>query len=77
MFFPVTDKKKFHTASVGQAFRLRPFHVLVAAAGGYAGYRKYEGYKLEQLEERGIEVPVKLASEWKVRNLGQFYFCHS
>ncbi|KAK2538009.1 hypothetical protein Q9966_005777 [Columba livia] len=60
-----SDKKKFHTASVGQAFRLRPFHVLVATAGGYAGYRKYEGYKLEQLEERGIEVPVKLASEWK------------
>ncbi|NXD62826.1 PISD decarboxylase, partial [Eolophus roseicapillus] len=61
-----TDRKKFHTASVGQVFRLRPFHVLVATGGGYVGYRKYEDYKLEQLEKRGIEVPVKLASEWEV-----------
>lgn len=74
--FSVTDRKKLHTASVGQAFRLRPFHVLVATGGGYAGYRKYEDYKLKQLEKRGIEVPVRLASEWEVRNLGQFYFCH-
>lgn len=61
---------------MGQVFRLRPFHVLVATGGGYAGYRKYEDYKLQQLEKRGIEVPVKLASEWEVRKLGQFYFCH-
>ncbi|NXV95686.1 PISD decarboxylase, partial [Calonectris borealis] len=61
-----TGRKKFHTAPVGQVFRLRPFHVLVATGGGYAGYRKYEDYKLEQLEKRGIEVPVKLAREWEV-----------
>uniref|UniRef100_A0A8C9MKC0 Phosphatidylserine decarboxylase n=1 Tax=Serinus canaria TaxID=9135 RepID=A0A8C9MKC0_SERCA len=61
-----SDRKKLHTAPVGQVFRLRPFHVLVATGGGYAGYRKYEDYKLEQLEKRGIEVPVKLASEWEV-----------
>ncbi|GAB0196852.1 phosphatidylserine decarboxylase proenzyme, mitochondrial [Grus japonensis] len=60
-----SDRKKLHTAPVGQVFRLRPFHVLVATGGGYAGYRKYEDYKLEQLEKRGIEVPVKLASEWE------------
>ncbi|OXB64650.1 hypothetical protein ASZ78_008726 [Callipepla squamata] len=64
--FSVTDRKKLHTAPVGQAFRLRPFHVLVATGGGYAGYKKYEGYKLEQLEKKGIELPVKLASEWEV-----------
>lgn len=57
---------------MGQVFRLRPFHVLVATGGGYAGYRKYEDYKLQQLEKRGIEVPVKLASEWEVRKLGNF-----
>ncbi|KAM7034303.1 phosphatidylserine decarboxylase proenzyme, mitochondrial-like [Acridotheres tristis] len=50
-----SDRKKLHTAPVGQVFRLRPFHVLVATGGGYAGYRKYEDYKLEQLEKRGIE----------------------
>ncbi|NXF55149.1 PISD decarboxylase, partial [Oceanites oceanicus] len=61
-----TDRKKLHTAPVGQVFRLRPFHVLVATGGGYAGYRKYEDYKLEQLEKRGIEVPAKLAREWEV-----------
>uniref|UniRef100_A0A8C3MWB4 Phosphatidylserine decarboxylase n=1 Tax=Geospiza parvula TaxID=87175 RepID=A0A8C3MWB4_GEOPR len=61
-----SDRKKLHTASAGQVFRLRPFHVLVATGGGYAGYRKYEDYKLQQLEKRGIEVPVKLASEWEV-----------
>uniref|UniRef100_A0A493TH18 Phosphatidylserine decarboxylase proenzyme, mitochondrial n=1 Tax=Anas platyrhynchos platyrhynchos TaxID=8840 RepID=A0A493TH18_ANAPP len=66
LLFFVTDRKKFHTAPVGQAFRLRPFHVLVATGGGYAGYRKYEDYKLEQLEKKGIELPVKLASEWEV-----------
>lgn len=75
-FFSVTDRKKLHTAPLGQVFRLRPFHVLIATGGGYAGYRKYEDYKLEQLEKRGIEVPVKLASEWEVRNLGQFCFWH-
>ncbi|XP_059719205.1 phosphatidylserine decarboxylase proenzyme, mitochondrial-like [Haemorhous mexicanus] len=62
-----SDRRKLHTAPVGQAFRLRPFHVLVATGGGYAGYRKYEDYKLEQLEKRGIEVPVKLASEWELQ----------
>ncbi|EOB07774.1 Phosphatidylserine decarboxylase proenzyme [Anas platyrhynchos] len=61
-----SDRKKFHIAPVGQAFHLRPFHVLVATGGGYAGYRKYEDYKLEQLEKKGIELPVKLASEWEV-----------
>ncbi|XP_042721799.1 phosphatidylserine decarboxylase proenzyme, mitochondrial isoform X3 [Lagopus muta] len=61
-----SDRRKLHTAPVGQAFRLRPFHVLVATGGGYAGYKKYEGYKLEQLEKKGIELPVKLASEWEV-----------
>ncbi|OXB73305.1 UNVERIFIED_CONTAM: hypothetical protein H355_008281 [Colinus virginianus] len=66
--FSVTDRKKLHTAPVGQAFRLRPFHVLVATGGGYAGYKKYEGYKLEQLEKKGIELPVKLASEWESEN---------
>ncbi|NXU52735.1 PISD decarboxylase, partial [Turnix velox] len=61
-----TDRKKLHTAPVGLTFRLRPFHVLVATGGGYAGYRKYEDYKVEQLEKRGIEAPVKLASDWEV-----------
>uniref|UniRef100_A0A8B9C052 Phosphatidylserine decarboxylase n=1 Tax=Anser brachyrhynchus TaxID=132585 RepID=A0A8B9C052_9AVES len=50
-----SDRKKFHTAPAGQAFHLRPFHVLVATGGGY----------LEQLEKKGIELPVKLASEWE------------
>ncbi|XP_054144515.1 phosphatidylserine decarboxylase proenzyme, mitochondrial-like [Melozone crissalis] len=62
-----SDRKKLHTAAVRQVFRLRPFHVLVATGGGYAGYRKYEDYKLQQLEKRGIEVPVKLASEWELQ----------
>uniref|UniRef100_A0A8B9C1T9 Phosphatidylserine decarboxylase n=1 Tax=Anser brachyrhynchus TaxID=132585 RepID=A0A8B9C1T9_9AVES len=48
-----SDRKKFHTAPAGQAFHLRPFHVLVATGGGYARYRKYE------------QLPVKLASEWE------------
>lgn len=75
VLFSVTDRRKLHTAPAGQAFRLRPFHVLVATGGGYAGYKKYEGYKLEQLEKKGIELPVKLASEWEVRSLWQFCFC--
>ncbi|KAM6317909.1 phosphatidylserine decarboxylase proenzyme, mitochondrial-like [Podargus strigoides] len=62
-----SDRKKLHTVSVRQVLRLRPFHVLVATAGGYAGYRKYEDYKLEELEKRGIEVPVKLASQWELQ----------
>uniref|UniRef100_A0A8C3CSD6 Phosphatidylserine decarboxylase proenzyme, mitochondrial n=1 Tax=Cairina moschata TaxID=8855 RepID=A0A8C3CSD6_CAIMO len=61
-----SDRKKFHIAPVGQAFHLCPFRVLVATGGGYAGYRKYKDYKLEQLEKKGIELPVKLASEWEV-----------
>lgn len=45
----------------------------MATGGGYAGYRKYEDYKLEQLEKKGIELPVKLASEWEVRDLSQVF----
>ncbi|XP_025055056.1 phosphatidylserine decarboxylase proenzyme, mitochondrial isoform X3 [Alligator sinensis] len=61
-----SDKRKLHTAAVGRIFRLRPFHFLVATGGGYAGYRKYENYKVEQLEKMGLEVPAKLAREWEV-----------
>ncbi|XP_019362378.1 PREDICTED: phosphatidylserine decarboxylase proenzyme, mitochondrial isoform X1 [Gavialis gangeticus] len=60
------DKRKLHTAAAGHIFRLRPFHFLVATGGGYAGYRKYENYKVEQLEKMGLEVPAKLAREWEV-----------
>ncbi|KYO31668.1 phosphatidylserine decarboxylase proenzyme isoform B [Alligator mississippiensis] len=60
-----SDKRKLHTAAVGRIFRLRPFHFLVATGGGYAGYRKYENYKVEQLEKMGLEVPAKLAREWE------------
>uniref|UniRef100_A0A452GPN0 Phosphatidylserine decarboxylase proenzyme, mitochondrial n=1 Tax=Gopherus agassizii TaxID=38772 RepID=A0A452GPN0_9SAUR len=61
-----TDRRKLHAAPVVRTFRLRPFHFLVATGGGYAGYRQYEKYKEEQLEKMGIEIPIKLASEWEV-----------
>ncbi|XP_074869116.1 phosphatidylserine decarboxylase proenzyme, mitochondrial isoform X2 [Carettochelys insculpta] len=61
-----TDRRKLHAAPVVRAFRLRPFHLLVATGGGYAGYAQYEKYRLEQLEKMGVEIPIKLASEWEV-----------
>ncbi|KAM7144926.1 phosphatidylserine decarboxylase proenzyme, mitochondrial isoform 3-T8 [Macrochelys suwanniensis] len=61
-----TDRRKVHDALVVRTFRLRPFHFLVATGGGYASYRQYEKYKEEQLEKMGIEIPIKLASEWEV-----------
>ncbi|XP_042697580.1 phosphatidylserine decarboxylase proenzyme, mitochondrial isoform X6 [Chrysemys picta bellii] len=61
-----TDRRKLHAALVVRTFRLRPFHFLLATGGGYAGYRQYEKYKEEQLEKMGIEIPIKLASEWEV-----------
>ncbi|KAH1180377.1 hypothetical protein KIL84_009213 [Mauremys mutica] len=61
-----TDRRKLHAAPVVRTFRLRPFHFLVATGGGYAGYRQYEKYKEEQLEKLGIEIPIKLASEWEL-----------
>uniref|UniRef100_A0A8C3SUV4 Phosphatidylserine decarboxylase proenzyme, mitochondrial n=1 Tax=Chelydra serpentina TaxID=8475 RepID=A0A8C3SUV4_CHESE len=61
-----TDRRKVHAALVVRTFRLRPFHFLVATGGGYASYRQYEKYKEEQLEKMGIEIPIKLASEWEV-----------
>ncbi|TFK01100.1 deleted in malignant brain tumors 1 protein-like [Platysternon megacephalum] len=61
-----TDRRKLHAALVVRTFRLRPFHFLVAAGGGYAGYRQYEKYKEEELEKMGIEIPIRLAREWEV-----------
>ncbi|XP_065423960.1 phosphatidylserine decarboxylase proenzyme, mitochondrial isoform X8 [Chrysemys picta bellii] len=66
LLFIKTDRRKLHAALVVRTFRLRPFHFLLATGGGYAGYRQYEKYKEEQLEKMGIEIPIKLASEWEV-----------
>ncbi|XP_065423958.1 phosphatidylserine decarboxylase proenzyme, mitochondrial isoform X2 [Chrysemys picta bellii] len=66
LLFIKTGKRKLHAALVVRTFRLRPFHFLLATGGGYAGYRQYEKYKEEQLEKMGIEIPIKLASEWEV-----------
>ncbi|EDM00143.1 rCG36021, isoform CRA_e [Rattus norvegicus] len=61
-----TGVRKVHTAPLRTLFLLRPVPILLAAGGGYAGYRQYEKYRERQLEKLGLEIPPKLASHWEV-----------
>ncbi|KAH0625524.1 hypothetical protein JD844_015070 [Phrynosoma platyrhinos] len=63
--FLLNGQRSLHTAPARNVLRLRPFHFLVATGGGYAGYRQYEKHKEKQLENLGIEVPPKIASDWE------------
>ncbi|XP_042335073.1 phosphatidylserine decarboxylase proenzyme, mitochondrial [Sceloporus undulatus] len=64
--FLFADQRSLHTAPLRSLPRLRPFHFLVATGGGYAGYRQYEKHKEKQLENSGVEIPPKIASDWEV-----------
>lgn len=66
LFSSVTGVRKVHTAPLRTLFLLRPVPILLAAGGGYAGYRQYEKYRERQLEKLGLEIPPKLASHWEV-----------
>lgn len=61
-----TDARKVHTAPARTSSLLRPLPILVATAGGYAGYRQYEKYRERELEKLGLDVPPKLAGHWEV-----------
>uniref|UniRef100_A0A4W2DWE5 Phosphatidylserine decarboxylase proenzyme, mitochondrial n=1 Tax=Bos indicus x Bos taurus TaxID=30522 RepID=A0A4W2DWE5_BOBOX len=61
-----TNARKVHTAPARTSSLLRPLPILVATAGGYAGYRQYEKYRERELEKLGLDVPPKLAGHWEV-----------
>lgn len=66
----VADAGKVHTAPARTLSLLRPLPVLVAAGGGYAGYRQYEKCRQRELEKLGLDVPPKLAGHWEVGTRG-------
>ncbi|XP_055261735.1 phosphatidylserine decarboxylase proenzyme, mitochondrial isoform X4 [Moschus berezovskii] len=61
-----TNARKVHTAPARALSLLRPLPILVAAGGGYAGYRQYEKHRERELEKLGLDVPPRLAGHWEV-----------
>ncbi|XP_070618535.1 phosphatidylserine decarboxylase proenzyme, mitochondrial isoform X3 [Erythrolamprus reginae] len=59
-------QRPLHTGPLNVVLRIRPLHLFVATGTGYVGYKQYEKHKDKNLEELGVEVAPKIASEWEV-----------